>query len=498
MKKIAIRFMCVLSLASMLLVSGSCGDSPSVSDDTSTRTETSSVAETTDRFETGLEAVDYGGAEINFLIPDDGAGRWKAKELDAESETGDVLNDAVYKRNMAIEEKYNVDLVSVHYVRDEMISQLAKTVQIGDGEYDCAMIPLWDCLSASSQGLLLDLNELDNLDLDAEWWDKKANASISLGGKQLYAVGDINIMSWDGTAAAFFNKHTIENYQLDDPYELVDSGKWTLDRYIKMTVDLSDDLDQDGKMGLDDFWGAIGSDDTVWSMLNSCGVYVVNKDSDDLPVFHTLDQKYSDLLEKLTLCEDIEKTFNVWRSNPAEPTLEPNLIHAFNIFAADRSVIYADVVELANGFRDYDTEFGIVPYPKYDEDQKEYISPMNAYASTTITIPVSVSDTDRISRIIEDMAAESAKIVRPAYYDVTLQVKLTRDERSAEMLDLIFSNRVFDLGWLINPANIKTSGIIEPMLKKNNDFASVYAKLTKSAEASIEKVIESLTDNSAG
>ena len=96
------------------------------------------------------------------------------------------------------------------------------------------------------------------------------------------------------------------------------------------------------------------------------------------------------------------------------------------------------------------------------------------------------------------MAAESAKIVRPAYYDVTLQVKLTRDERSAEMLDLIFSNRVFDLGWLINPANIKTSGIIEPMLKKKNDFASVYAKLTKSAEASIEKVIESLTDNSAG
>ena len=123
---------------------------------------------------------------------------------------------------------------------------------------------------------------------------------------------------------------------------------------------------------------------------------------------------------------------------------------------------------------------------------------MNAYASTTITIPVSVSDTDRISRIVEDMAAVSAKIVRPAYYDVTLQVKLTRDEKSAEMLDLIFSNRVFDLGWLINPANIKYSGIIEPMIKKNNDFASVYAKLTKSAEASIEKVIESLTENSAG
>ena len=158
-------------------------------------------------------------------------------------------------------------------------------------------------------------------------------------------------------------------------------------------------------------------------------------------------------------------------------------------------MIYADVVELANGFRDYDTEFGIVPYPKYDEDQKEHISPMNAYASTTITIPVSVSDTDRISRIIEDMAAESAKIVQPAYYDVTLQVKLTRDERSAEMLDLIFSNRVFDLGWLVNPADIKNKGIIEPMLKKNNDFASVYAKLTKSAEAAIDKVIKSITEN---
>ena len=496
MKKTVIRFMCVLSLASMLLVSGACGDSPSVGDETSTRTETSSEAETTDRFETGLEAIDYGGAEINFLIPDDSAGRWSAKELDAESENGDVLNDAVFKRNTTIEDKYNVKLQSVHFTREDLVKNLAKTVQSGDGEYDCAMIPLWNCLSASSQGLLIDLNELDNLNFDAEWWDGKANSSISLGGKQFYAVGDINIMSWDGTAAAFFNKRVIENYQLDNPYDLVDSGKWTLDRYIRMTVDLSSDMDQDGKMGIDDFWGSIGSDDVIWSMLNSCGIFVIDKNSDDLPVFHKLDQKYSDALEKLTLCEDTTKTFDVWRTNSAP--LTENLIHAFNIFAGDRAVVYADVVELANGFRDYETEFGIVPYPKYDDDQKEYISPMNAYASTTITIPVSVSDTDRISRIVEDMAAVSAKIVRPAYYDVTLQVKLTRDEKSAEMLDLIFSNRVFDLGWLINPANIKYSGIIEPMIKKNNDFASVYAKLTKSAEASIEKVIESLTDNSAG
>lgn len=488
--------MCVLSLASMLLVSGACGDSPSVGDETSTRTETSSEAETTDRFETGLEAVDYGGAEINFLIPDDSAGRWSAKELDAESENGDVLNDAVFKRNTIVEDKYNVKLQSVHFTREDLVKNLAKTVQSGDGEYDCAMIPFNNCLTASSQGLLLDLNELDNLNLQAEWWDSNANKTISLAGKQYYAVGDINIMSWDGTAAIFFNKQVIESYQLDSPYDLVDAGKWTLDRYAKMTIEYSNDIDQDGKMGLDDFWGNIGSDDSILMMLNSSDIFVVNKDDDDLPRFHELDQKYNDALVKLTKCADITKTFNVWRSNTAP--LTENLVHAFNIFAGNRAVTYADVVELANGFRQYDTEFGIVPYPKYDDEQKEYISPMNWYASTTITIPASVSDTDRITRIVEDMAAVSAEYIRPAYYDVTLQVKLTRDEKSAEMLDLIFSTRVFDIGWLVNPSNLMYTGIIDPMLKKNNDFASVYAKLTKSAEASIEKVIESLTENSAG
>ena len=88
------------------------------------------------------------------------------------------------------------------------------------------------------------------------------------------------------------------------------------------------------------------------------------------------------------------------------------------------------------------------------------------------------------------MASESHAVVLPAYYDITLRTKITRDGESEAMLDLIFSNRVFDWGDTIWCPDIR-DGIFDDMFKENDrDFASKMATLESTVQALIAKTVE--------
>ena len=88
------------------------------------------------------------------------------------------------------------------------------------------------------------------------------------------------------------------------------------------------------------------------------------------------------------------------------------------------------------------------------------------------------------------MTFESRKLLRPAYFDVTLEVKLTRDERSVDMLNLIFENRIFDFGWAFDFGGVLTSGIFNEINNGNNNFASSFASISTAAKAAVDQLIE--------
>ena len=92
--------------------------------------------------------------------------------------------------------------------------------------------------------------------------------------------------------------------------------------------------------------------------------------------------------------------------------------------------------------------------------------------------------------VLEAMASESHTGVIPAYYDITLRTKVTRDAESEAMLDLIFADRVFDWGDTIWCPDIR-DGMFNNMFKANDrDFASKMAALDATVQALIEKTVE--------
>ena len=94
--------------------------------------------------------------------------------------------------------------------------------------------------------------------------------------------------------------------------------------------------------------------------------------------------------------------------------------------------------------RNSTTDFGLIPFPKYELAQENYYHFVHKTAGKGVCIPTTQSDPEMAGLIIEAMAAKSVGTVTEAYYDKALTYKYMRDEESAEMLDIIQAGAYFD------------------------------------------------------
>ena len=151
-------------------------------------------------------------------------------------------------------------------------------------------------------------------------------------------------------------------------------------------------------------------------------------------------------------------------------------------------MLFSGILADVNDMRDMNTDYGFLPVPKYDETCEKYYTKVDA-GNHMLCIPKTVSDTERTSIILEALAAEGYRTVIPAYYEVALQRKYTRDVESSDMLDIIKEGRVFDIGYYFLGDSLSLVGYDMAKAGKNN-FASICASKIPSVEAYIKKVME--------
>jgi len=140
-------------------------------------------------------------------------------------------------------------------------------------------------------------------------------------------------------------------------------------------------------------------------------------------------------------------------------------------------------------FRGMDANFGIMPMPKYDEAQENYRSLVNPYTGVLLGVPKTASSPERTSIILEALSAESKYTLQPAYYDIVLNRKFTRDEESSDMLDIIFSTQVYDIGGVYSFGGVFSdfNGLAS---KEDRNIASYYDKKIANMEKAIQKVVD--------
>ena len=428
----------------------------------------------------------FNGEEFHFLTRMETTPYWNDLDFQAEEETGEAFNDAVYKRNRIVEDKLNITITETHIT--DVIGSARKAIRAGDDVYDVVVTQSQNAGVLAADGLLIDLYQIPNLDLSARWWDQNFNSSMSIMKKLYFSCGDINTVDNEATWCVFFNKVMESNLGLDNHYELVRSGKWTIDQMHRYAVEATKDLNGDGVLDPTDQWGMVNQYECMMAMLMGSGKTITTKNADDIPELSMNNESSINILTRI----------HDWLNDKAAQIKADDYYGKYTdvwtevnvgCFIQDRALYYMGPMTTVHMFRAMDSSFGIIPLPKYDEAQTEYYSPIQYNNASVITVPVTNMDLERTGIVLTSMAAESINTVTRAYYDVTLKRKLARDNDSSEMLDMIFGNRIYDIGFTYNWGALQS--FYENLVKKTPlDFTSQYEKNEPKIIKAMEKTIE--------
>jgi len=284
-----------------------------------------------------------------------------------------------------------------------------------------------------------------------------------------------------------FNKQLWQDKDLPNVYNTVKEGKWTLDYFNGIIKEVTVDLDGDGQYTEDDQWGFIAIDrGGLTNFMFGCDqrVFVGNGGGGFDLVLNTA--RMQSIVEKTYEIYYQNNSTYIWKSSVAYfPETQP-----LNMFADGKGLISAARLAGIPILRGMDTDFGIIPHPKFDEDQTDYASFSDGHASM-MAIPKTVSNIDAVGMVIEALSAVNYNTVMESYYDVNLQTKFTRDEESAGMLDIIIRNRIFDLGYVYNNVTGSMGFMINDLInQKKTTFTSEFEKKEAAALRALEKLIE--------
>lgn len=470
-----------MMLAAILAVSlAACGgDAPAADTTTGDAPAANTAAPETTALTSGLPEADFGGFEFRVLHDVKGWGTYSQEALDFESETGDVLTDALFRRNRKVEEQYN--FVFKEIVSTNVQGDLTTSIMAGDDDYDVGMIVYgW----AAGTDLLLDFFEVPNVDLSKPWWDQNVVEQLSVGGKLTNALSDLMITHRDGTVAMFFNQKLAADYKLPDLYALVREGKWTQDEFMEAARLVAADLNADGAFDDTDLFGYCGiTGNTLLYQIMGAGVKLTETDDDGNPVF-TMGDEFS--VDRITRGVDILRSEKfLYNPHLGMNTGTDGDQSIFRVFSENRALFMSHGIGSANRLRSMETDFGVLPAPKYDESQENYYNISDA--GKYLVIPKTAPNAARTGFILEALSYQGYVSVIPSYYETMLKNKLMRDEESIEMLDEYIFPNVVQKGFFRAPVQSMLESITD-----SSQIASTIASQKESINAEIKKVLDTI------
>ncbi len=434
------RILSLLLAGAMALSLAACGGNGDDTKDTSDSKDTTISDANSDY--AGIEKKNY-EKDFYILYPD-----WANYKyyFFTEENSGEAMDVALFNRELKIEEHLgiNIEYVMANNNGENGIGAIYPNMQqmamTGDNLYQITLTHcIQDLAVMITDGLLEDLNTIETIDFDNDWWNQKSNDNLSVNGKQYYAVSDYNIPDIE---VMVFNKKMIENNHLENPYDIVNEGKWTIDKLMEMSSAVTQD-NGDGNWDYNDTYGfGAPSAHMLTGFTYSCGLTLVDKDSDGFFTFGLNNQKAYSVVEKLQqLFESTDTYIYPWSMDNIGHT-NYNPTESLNI-ASGRSLFNLYYLSSLADLRETEVEFGILPYPKFDENQEDYVT---VDWSGLMCVPLLAQDKEMIGEVLELYGCLAGDEVLPAFYDIMLGEKLSRDPESRDMLDLIFDSIVFDAG----------------------------------------------------
>lgn len=466
------------------LAAASCGEAAAAPPSPGTDAETAAADTAAAPEETepealtdGLPEMDFGGAAFNIYTR---VNTSNYKML-AEEQNGDILNDAKFNRNTKIAERFNVVFSETEYT-DE--NAPIKAVTAGDDTYSLMNVRCSASINMMLGGTCYDTSSLPYIDLSKPYWDDELSRYINIGEKNFITIGSSNLTAIDFMSGLLFNKDLAEKYGFESFYDTVRDGKWTFDRLAECAASVTEDINGDSQLNDEDQFGALSAAKFLHaSFIPAANAWYIKKDENNMPVFEMdTDEYFIGVYNKIL---DILNDNGAWY-NTSDTTNEQETYT--KMFRNGQGLFFTVMFYFIAGLRDMDIDFGILPFPKYNEEQDRYYGRLCFFDAAVV--PVSPPDASMSAAVLEAMSCESYNSVVPAYKDVVLKSKFTRDEDSSEMIDIIMAHRILDYGDSIYCGDIRDGFMSNLFIKTNRDIASKAASSAKKINGALEKLKE--------
>ncbi len=403
-----------------------------------------------------------------------------------ETITGNEESDAVYKRNVAVEDTFDVKIINTLTEKGPVTAQMVKqdadsglnVYHLAFGENVTVGAPLF------KESYLAPISDFSQINTDNSWWLSTMEEYYAIGNKLFFLSGDILPGFFDTASCVLFSKKIMEDYGItENLYDLVKNGEWTTDKMFEIASAIpGGDIKRYGNPNYN----------AGISLLFGSAQTITKFDNDHIPYIEkSLPKEIEDLAVKISAQTGNESFCAMWTYHDGGDIGELELR---DMFSEDRFLFSFDSTYGVSSLRESDVNgFGILPTPKNDRNQKNYIS----YCfSDCIYIPRSVSDKDMVGTVTEAMAAYSYMYVRPAFYDQRLRSKSVYDMESKEMLDIIYSSQAYDLYDLYGDGSWETgNGELYKMINKavfltTEGLSSKYASTVKVTQNKIKSMIK--------
>ena len=496
----------VLALLMILPVVVACGGPATPADTTPSGTTPSTPGETTpdpNVPSTPVIDVEFEG-EIKTYDTDlrvlsrvgDNPTEWGNYDIvyDEESElVVTEIKNALKKRNDKLEEDMGVTITQID------ASNVYDTAYVGlfmnRDQYDLILPSIADAGRLARQGYVLSTDDLVNMNPEKGYYDQRAFQQLALNGRNYLFFSDITVVNLDATWLYYFNHALIEEYQLENPYQLLSDYKWTIGKLVEMCEIATKDAD--GTPDKNDDWGIAGHDYIITSLYHGTGEMIATPDDLGEISITMNTPRVLEFVDEAIKIRDFWCRYQIRLASYANDTAPygfgpgDNYAQLMETFAAGRVLFMGEVLASARDLTALDQELniGILPTPMLNEEQGEYFTPVNDIAACT-AVPYTVGDrAEDLSNIIEYWASLSHGTVREAYYEQAQKSRFSKDDISPEVIDMIFDAVSYDIGAAFAWGNLAKE-LTAIIWDGSTDFVSMYQRCGGTAQDALDEFMD--------
>ena len=379
------------------------------------------------------DTAKFGGQKIRYVAARDTSSIYVDLE-DEEGQITDIVQEAVWRRNNIVQERLDVEIEFIEELhRDSFNKTVMNSINASSDDYDVFVGHQRFQVELASQGVMKNLSSMENLDFEKPYWAGDYIENLSYKGISYWITGDM-LNGFIGDAWVMFVNSTVWNMNHSDKdiYSIVNDGQWTVDKLNELTQEVYVDNNGNGKAEAEDRFGLfLEPSIRATAMMLSSDVFFSDKDAEGVPYL---------IIQNEHTFNAFEKMHALMYNNPNVLNKEDDNIDDVSMFVSDNLLFFIDTLNTlqSDDLRDMESDYKVIPLPKYDEEQENYIT-THYDGIPVIGIPITVSfdNLDAITATLEVTSSVAHEISLPAYYDGAMKNKYSRDPEQAAMVDLI-------------------------------------------------------------